>query len=140
MRKVLFTTILVLYSSSALIADSEDNVFRSISILAAIGENQTSLPISGSLSNAQFSHMYNQYQLAYKIGNNYKSKEIKKKLGRKFLREWKKNIKALKVIVQLYGKLDSQGGNFSQREIKNLADALSDIENFRLFYVQWRNS
>lgn len=138
LKQIPICVLIVFLSVSSAIADSVDNVFRSISILASIGEFQSGVNGTNDISQAQFKWMTEQYRLAYEIGKNYKSREIKKKLGRKFHREWKRNVKAMKTISFYYTRLQEEGGRLSNNEIKDLSEALHDMENFRLFYISWR--
>ncbi len=64
--------------------------------------------------------------------------EVKKKLGRQFYKQWKKNMSAMKTISNLYTRLQEKGGRLTESEVKDLSVALYVMENFRLFYVDWR--
>ena len=136
--RVLLAVALLLFQFGLAKADSVDNVFRSIEILATIGNEQVSIKKAGEITSAQFTRMSNQYNLAYDIGSKYKSRELKKKLGREFYGLWKKNVSALKDISELYFKLEKYGGRLNDTEINRLSSALVTLETFRLFYVQWR--
>jgi hypothetical protein len=142
MQKLLTPLLFVLFFNAPALAGSVENVFRSISILANIGEVLYTMEKTETFTSttAQFDSLASQYKLAYKIGNNYKTREIKKKLGRKFLKEWKKNMKAVKIISGYYTKIQKlkSGQTLSNKEISKSASAMRAIEDFRLFYIKWR--
>ena len=136
--KITILSVAVFLACGTARADSVDNINRSITILASIGTFQSTIKSTDGMTQSQFEWMTEQYNLAYQIGKNYKSREVKKKLGRQFYKQWKKNVSAMKTISNLYTRLQEKGGRLTESEVKDLSVALYVMENFRLFYVDWR--
>ncbi len=121
-------------------ADSVDNVFSSIRILATIPDLEDRARSRGTATNEHFQEIAARYRAALEIGSDYWSLSLRHELGSEFTTEWRDAVRALEDIVEYYNDLEqiSPAQRMSPQRIRGMMHSMQRLENFRLFYEGWR--
>lgn len=139
-KKTLFIIILTLNLASCSKDESVENVFQAINILSSLGNFVPQQALQ--LTDSEERYYRNSYCQAYSLGSDYKINTLRKKLGNEFGNKWAKTVPSLEIICTHWeaAKDLKPGYKFKQDHLNRVFGAMQNLENFRLFYVRWRNS
>jgi hypothetical protein len=130
---------LVLALSGCTSDQSAENVLNSIKILSQLGNSN--LNNSSSLTKSEAKYFRNSYCSAYELGQDYRIKTLKRKLGNDFGIRWQQTVPSLGVICAYWRRAEKESPwRASDDELADVKRAMSRLERFRLFYVAWLNS
>jgi hypothetical protein len=138
-KRSVMVSFLVLALSGCTNDQSAENVLNAIKIISQLGNSD--LNNSGTLTKSEAKYFRNSYCSAYELGQDYRLKTLKKKLGNDFGKKWQQTIPSLGVICEHWQTLEGRKPyRASREEVANVKQAMRQLERFRLFFVAWRKS